>query len=236
MNTQPEIYHHYEEDEFTLQEKLKYAFVGILTIGGCFLIGRKVVRKLISNTEEKKAATEGNPADYAQRIKMAIENDNWFGWGTDEAAIRQVLTDIPSRDVFARTMSSYQKLYNRSLMMDLKNDLASSEYNEMLAIINSKPEKITKNYKPVIDEQEYMGWAKRLKAAFQETNWMIFGGTDEAAVKAVFMEFPTQSALLETAKAYKKLYGDDLIYDLKDELTTMEYAIMMSILKSKPEN
>lgn len=235
MNTYPEYYHQ-EEDEFTLQEKLKYAFIGVLTIGGCFFIGRGVVRKAVSKNEQRKTATEGNPADYAQRLKMAFENDNWLGWGTDEAAIREVLTDIPSRDVFARVMSSYQKLYHRSLMLDLKDDLSTSEYNEMLAIINSKPEKITKNYKPVVGEQQYKGWAKRLKAAFQETNWLIFGGTDEAAVKAVFMEFPTQSALMETAKAYKDLYGDDLMYDLKDELTFGEFISMMSILKSKPEN
>jgi hypothetical protein len=221
-----------QEESFTLKEKLKYLFIGVLAIGGSFLVGRKIVRKARSNNEEKKSATEGTPADYAQRLKMAFENDNWLGWGTDEAAIRNTLLEIPTREIFARTMSSYQKLYNRSLMKDLKDDLTISEYTEMMAIINSKPER--GKSLPANGSQHYTTWAKRLKAAFQETNWGVFPGTDEAAVKAVFLEWPTQAAYLETAEAYKKLYDADLWYDLKDELTMGEFLSMMKILKAKP--
>lgn len=225
-----------QEDSFTVKEMLKYSLFGVLTLGACFFIGRKIVRKAVSNKEEKKAATEGTPQDYAQRLKMAFENDNWFGWGTDESAIRSVLTEIPSREVFAQTMTAYQRMFNHSLMKDLKDDLTSSEYNEMLAIINAKPERITRNYVPVVGEQQYAAWAKRLKAAFQETNLWIFGGTDEAAVKAVFLEWPNQAAFYETAKAYKRLYNNELADDLKDELTFGEFMSMIKILKEKPVN
>jgi hypothetical protein len=231
MNNPEEIVE--KEDEFTLKEKLKYLFIGVLSIGGSFLVGRKIVRKARSNKEEKKSATEGSPADYAQRLNMAFENDNWFGWGTDEAAIRSTLLEIPTREIFARTMSSYQKLYNRSLMKDLKDELTISEYTEMMAIINVKPER--GKAIPASSSQHYTAWAKRLKAAFQETNWGIFPGTDEAAVKAVFLEWPTQDAYRETAMAYKKLYDADLGYDLKDELTIGEFLSMIKILKAKPE-
>ena len=76
-------------------------------------------------------------------------------------------------------------------MGDLKSELATTEYNEMLAIIAGKPDRISGNYKPVITYQQYLSWAKRLKAAFDITYWFV-PGTDEPAIKAVFLEIPTQ--------------------------------------------
>ena len=71
-------------------------------------------------------------------------------------------------------------------MGDLKEELAASEYNEMLAIIAGKPDKITGNYSPIVTSQQYSAWAKRLKAAFDITYWFV-PGTDEPAIKAVFI-------------------------------------------------
>ncbi len=238
MRPEQPYYNQYQkqDDSFSTKEILKYSFIGLLTIGGSFFIGRSLVRTAIKNKEQKKAATEGTPQDYAQRLKMAFENDNWFGWGTDETAIRRVLTGMPSREVFAQTMTAYQRMFNRSLMKDMKEDLSSNEYSEMMAIINAKPERLGRGQVAVIGMQQYASWAKRLKAAFQETNLFIFGGTDEAAVEAVFIEFPTQAAFFETAKEYKRLYNDDLAADLRDELTFGEFIAMMKILKDKPVN
>ena len=117
---------------------------------------------------------------------MAFENDFWFGWGTDEASIRRVIRLVPSKDEFKNVINSYQKLYARSLMMDLKDELTTSEYNEMLAIIAGKPDKTGSNYIPQIGQQQYQAWAKRLKAAFDISYWFI-PGTDEDAIKAVFI-------------------------------------------------
>jgi hypothetical protein len=222
-----------DKSRFTLKEKLQYAALGLVLAGGTFYFGRRIIRRANSTAEQKKAWNEGNPQDYAQRIKMAFENDSYFGWGTDEAALRKVLLEIPSEDVFQKTVNAYQKMFNRSLMGDMKDELSTTEYNEMMAIINQKPKKALKNQKPAITQAHYTAWAKRLKAAFDYTNW-IFPGTDEDAVQAVFMEFPTQRALVDTGKTYKALYQRDLVYDLKDELTSGEYQDMMEILKQKP--
>jgi len=46
-----------------------------------------------------------------------------------------VLRSLPSKDEFKKIINSYQKLYTRSLMADLKDELSTTEYNEMLAII-----------------------------------------------------------------------------------------------------
>lgn len=223
-----------EHDDFTLKEKLTYSIVGLVVLGGSFLLGRSVVRGAKATSEQKKTYEDGNAASFAQQLKMAFENDNYFEWGTDEEAIRDVIRKVPSKDYFKQVINSYQRLYARSLMADLKSELASSEYNEMLAIIAGKPDKITGNYKPIITQQQYLAWAKRLKAAFDITYWFV-PGTDEPAIKAVFMEIPTQSDFQKMAAAYLREYGNDLMSDLKSELEFWEIGAFMDIINNKPK-
>lgn len=223
-----------EHDDFTLKEKLTYSIVGLVVLGGSFLLGRSVVRGARATSEQKKTYEDGNSASFAQQLKMAFENDNYFEWGTDEEAIRDVIRKVPSKDYFKQVINSYQKLYARSLMADLKDELATSEYNEMLAIIAGKPDKITGNYSPIITSQQYLAWAKRLKAAFDITYWFV-PGTDEPAIKAVFMEIPTQADFQKVAVAYQKEYGNNLMSDLKSELEFWEIGAMMDIINKKPK-
>jgi hypothetical protein len=224
----------YEHDDFTLKEKLTYGIVGLVVLSGSFFIGRSIVRKARATSEQKKTYEDGNSAAFAQQLKMAFENDNYFEWGTDEEAVRSVIRKIPSKDEFKKVINSYQKLYARSLMADLKSELATTEYNEMLAIIAGKPDKITWGYKPTIGIQQYQAWAKRLKAAFDITYWFV-PGTDEDAIKSVFMEIPTQGDFQKVALAYQREYGNDLISDLKSELEFWEYGPMMDIINKKPK-
>lgn len=223
----------FTHDEFTLKEKLTYSIVSIVVLGGSFFIGRSLIRKARSTSEEKRTYDEGNAAYYAQKLKMAFENDNYFGWGTDEEAIREILRSVSSKEEFKSIINSYQKLYARSLMMDMKDELTSSEYNEMLAIIAGKPDKAGSGVQPM-NTQQYQAWAKRLKAAFDITYWFV-PGTDEPAIKAVFMEIPTQLDFQKTALAYKTLYGNNLISDLKSDLEFWEYGPYMKIINDKPK-
>ena len=231
MNQETSIH---QQDEFTLEEKIKYGILGVIVLGGSFFIGRKLMRRAKSYSEEKKTYVEGNEATYAKQLKMAFENDNWFGWGTDEEAIRKVLRAIPSKEYFRKVINSYQKLYSRSLMKDMQDELTSTEYSEMLAIIGAKPERGNVLKPPVLSSVQYLSWAKRLKAAFTIT-YGPFPGTDEDAVKAVFLEIPTQAAFAQVIAAYKKEYDDDLMKDLKDELTIFEFVTMMNIITKKPK-
>jgi hypothetical protein len=224
----------YEPDDFTLKEKLTYGIVGLVVLSGSFFIGRSIVRNARANSEQRKTYEDGNAASFAQQLKMAFENDNYFGWGTDEEAVRSVIRKIPSKDYFKQVINSYQKLYARSLMADLKDELETSEYNEMLSIIAGKPDRISGSYKPIITQQQYLAWAKRLKAAFDITYWFV-PGTDEDAIKAVFMEIPTQADFAKVADAYRNEYGSDLISDLKSELEFWEYSPMIEIINKKPK-
>ncbi len=222
------------EGAFTLKEKLTYGIVGLVVLGGSYFIGRSAVRGARSTGEQKKTFDDGSAAAFAQQLKMAFENDNYFEWGTDEESIRSVIRKIPSKEEFKKVINSYQKLYAKSLMADLKSELATSEYNEMLAIISGKPDRTSGNFKPIITYQQYQAWAKRLKAAFDISYWFV-PGTDEEAIKAVFMEIPTQGDYQQVVKAYLKQFGNDLMSDLKSELELWEIGSMMNIINRKPK-
>ncbi|MGF2410746.1 hypothetical protein [Ferruginibacter sp.] len=219
-------------DEFTLKETITYSLLGVIVLGGSFFVGRSMIRKARSNNEERKTYEEGNEATLAKQLKMAFDNDMWFGWGTDEEAIRKTLRAVPSKEYFRKVINSYQKLYARSLMKDMQDELTSTEYNEMLAIINAKPDKGNTLIDASLSAQQFLSWAKRLRAAFKITyGW--FPGTDEDAIKAVFMEIPTQAAFGQVSLAYKNEYGDDLMKDLQSELEFYEINPMLNIIAKK---
>jgi hypothetical protein len=219
-------------DEFTFKEKLQYTLLGFVVVGGSFLLGRSLIRKAASNAEEKRTFEQGNPAMYAQQIRMALENDGWPG--KDLPALRQVIQAVPSIAEFKKVINSYQRLYARSLMMDLKKDLKTSEYNEMLAILAGKPAKGDMAVPVQLNTAQFQSWAQRLKAAFDKT-YGIFPGTDEPAIKAVFMELPTQAAYQQLGIVYKAMYGNELESDLHSELEFWEYPSYMKIITDKPK-
>ena len=223
---------HKETEGFTLKEKLLYAGGTVVVTVGTFFLGRKIIRTVLSNSEEKKTFKEDSPATYAKRIKLAFDNDGWFGTNTPE--LRRILTEIPSKRSMTQVANSYQKLYNSPLYKDMADELQSTEYNEMLSIVNSKPDKILKKGEqpPPLIAKNYDDWAKRMKAAFDKS-YGPFPGTDEEAVKAVFTEMPTQAAFVETAKAYYKLYNSNMLDDLKSEMD--DWQDYMKIITSKPQ-
>lgn len=221
-------------DDLTLKEKLTYAAVGLVVLGGSFFLGRSIVRDARATGEQKKTYDEKNAAAFAQQLKMAFENDNYASWGTDEEAIRSIIRKVPSKEAFKKVIQSYQKLYARSLMQDLKEELTTTEYSEMIAIIGGKPDQITWGTTAIIGAQQYLAWAKRLEAAFNMTYWGL-PGTDEEAIKAVFLEIPTQGAFQKVKEAYQREYGRDLSSALKSELAFWEYATLMELLNKKPK-
>lgn len=212
------------------REIILYSMGSILLVGGTFFVGRKLIRDAVKKHEENNSVEDGSIASYAKQIKMAFENDGW--WGTDEQALRTTLISIPSKQTFNSVAKSYQRLYNRSLMADMQSELSVSEYNEMVSIINGKMESI--NTKTIDYSKQYETWARRLKSAFDKSYGFI-PGTDEEAIKAVFDEIPTQSAFVQVATAYKVLYNANLITALKSELEFWEYEPMIRIITSKPK-
>lgn len=218
----------HKEDGLTLKEKILYTAGGIILLGGTFILGKKLVQKFITSREEKKSFDEGSSATIAKKIKMAFENDGWPG--TNTTGLRIIFREVETKEQFAKVAKSYQKLYNSNLFKDMSDELQSSEYNEMLSIIAAKADKGN-----TPSAYNYSAWAKRLKAAFDKT-YGIFPGTDEDAIKAVFIEIPTQADFLKVADAYYKEYNSTLTDDLKSELEFWEYGEYMKIITSKPKS
>lgn len=225
--------YHQPGQEFTLKERIQYSLLGIIVVGGAVIIGRNWVRKARTNNEELKTLSDGNAPTIAKQIKMAFENDGWFG--TDKDTLRQAIRDIPSRSEFRKVMVSYQKLYNSSLLGDMQKELKSTEYNEMLYIVSAKPETNSHNEPKQLTTADLQGWAKRLNAAFN-IYYGPFPGTDEPAIKAVLLEIPTQEVFNQVTVVYQSLFGNDLIAEMKSELELWEYDPIMQIINSKPKN
>lgn len=220
---------------FTLEEKIKYGIIGLVAVGSAFFIGRSIVRKLISRNEQKFTYDDDKPAAAAQKLKLAFENDNWMGWGTDEATIKNVIKGIRSKDEFDKVIKSYQKLYARSLMADMQDELDSEEYQEVVAMLSSKPDQFKEGAIQLPTATRYKAWAQRLQKAFNETNWGLPYGTDEAAIREVVAEIPTQAAFMETAHQYQLSYGEELISRMKSELSSAELKAINQQLANKPK-
>lgn len=214
------------KETWTLKEKLVYGLLGLAGVGGTIWLGRKIILNARANKEENKSFEDGSSATTAKQIKMAFENDGW--WGTNVPALREALTSVQSQDDWNKVVKSYQKLYNNNLLKELSDELQSTEYNEMLQIINAKPQK--KGQAPSVNQ--YRAWAKRLKAAFDKV-YGFLPGTDDAAITATFNEIPTQSAFIKVGVEYKRQFGTNVLDDLKAESEFGQYDEWLSIIVSK---
>ncbi|MCA6437387.1 MAG: hypothetical protein IM600_03650 [Bacteroidetes bacterium] len=215
-----------KNDEMSLREKLLWSVLGAAGLTGLAIVVKKFVINKIEDKAHEKSFEDGTPQTIAKQIKMAFENDGY--WGTDIVTLRKVLTEIKSKAQLKKIFDAYTKEYQKNLYKDMSDELQTSEYNEMLQIIAAKPDKEGQ----ASTTNQYTAWAKRLKAAFDKTYGFI-SGTDEKAIKAVFNEIPTQTAFIQVGKAYYKEFGENLITVLKGELEVWEYGDYMKIITAK---
>lgn len=208
------------------KEVVLISALGLVVAGGTILLVSKVIKTSISNTEEKKSLETNSPSAYAKQIKLAFENDGW--WGTDEEALRAVLRRISTKSFFKEVAASYKKLYGDPITKEMQDELTSGEYEEMMMIISSKPERPGDT--AVVN---HLAWAKRLHAAVS-ISYGIFPGTDEDAIKAVFLEIPTQTDFKKVQAVYEKEYAETLISALQSDLSYSDLSTMLQIISKKP--
>ena len=173
------------------------------------------IKDAVSSNAESNSFGESSHATWAKQLKMAFDNDGW--WGTDEGAIRRVLLAMPSQEDFEKVQSQYKKIYKgRNLIQDMTDELQTTEYNEMLAILQSKPLKAKDSNGARIYDPH--GWATRLYNAMSIYYMGFIPGTDEDAILAVFNEMQTQKEFSDTKEAYQSMYGTSLVTDLDGDL------------------
>jgi Annexin len=115
-----------------------YSAVGLGTAAGLFFLGRHFLNKVRSNQSQKSSLEEGDPATFAKQLKMAFDNDNYAGWGTNEEMVFKVFSDIPSKSMYSKVQKEYGRMYGKSLNADLEDELSSEEYNKLIRILNAK--------------------------------------------------------------------------------------------------
>jgi len=217
------------KEGLSLKEKIGYTIASGLVIGAGIYAIYRVVRKGKEKKSDSKSFQDGTPQTIAKQIKMAFENDGKPG--TDIDKLRMIMSALKSKEQFIQVTKEYEKQFHSLLLQDMKDELQSSEYDEMLYIKESKPEK---NGGKIPLETLYKNWARRLKAAFDKT-YSIFPGTDEKNIKAVFSEIPTHRDFIQVGLAYYRIYKANLITDLKSELEYWEYPDYMKIIALKPK-
>ena len=117
---------------------IQYSVLGLAVAGGMvglYYFGRSRVKRLQSRYAESEAMDPGAAAHFAKRLKMAFDNDGW--WGTDEEAVYRVMREIPSRSHYHQVQRAYRRMYDRELNADLEDELDSREMGivqEILAL------------------------------------------------------------------------------------------------------
>jgi hypothetical protein len=214
------------DEGMSLKAKIGLSLLSAAGLGGLIWLGNRFIKNKVEDKAHSKSFEDGTPETIAKQLKMSFENDGY--WGTDTEKLRKVLVGINSKQQLDLVFKAYKKEYHRNLYEDMSDELQTSEYNEMLQIIAAKPLKVGQ----APTSNQYVAWAKRLKAAFDKT-YSFIQGTDEPAIRAVFNEIPTQTDFIKVGAAYMKEYGENLITALKGELEYYEYPEYMKIITSK---
>lgn len=211
------------------------AGLGCITVlAGVYYFTKRAVLNKAALKAEDKSFTEGTPQTIAKEIKMAFENDGW--WGTDTQRLREALMSLKSQEQWESVKTEYEKLYSTvktkaSLIRDMSDELQSTEYKEMMQIVNSKPAKTGQS---VPHLAQWRAWAKRFKAAFDKT-YGFLPGTDSDAIDALLNEIPTQQEYINTAVTYKQTYNQNLNDDLKGEAEFGQYTEWIKKINAKPK-
>jgi hypothetical protein len=111
--------------------------IGTLVGGGLLLAGQ--IRKAQARQLDNSAMDSNSAAGYARRLKMAFENDNPMGWGTNEKEIFAVFTAFSRKSDYKAIQSAYRTLYASDLNPDLQSELSSADYGKVVALYNKKP-------------------------------------------------------------------------------------------------
>ncbi len=187
----------------------------------------RVIRSKIASTEDSRSFGTDEHSTWAKQLKNAMD-----GPGTNEVQIRKVLREIPSQQDWKKVKKSFGKLSKGgNLVTRMTSELSLTEFNEMLSIIQSKPEK-AKDAGAVIYDPH--GWAKRINAAINYNTWGFLWGTDEDALTAVVMDIPTIQAFMDTAEVYKEEYGIPIMQDINGDLSPAEILVYRQMILQKP--
>ena len=95
-----------------------------------------------------------------------------------------------------------------------------------------KKSQANRSEKHSLEEGDPATYAKQLKMAFDNDNYMSWG-TNEEAVKKVFEDLPSRKMFERVQKEYFRMYSKSLNADLEEELSSDEYNELIRLLNTK---
>ena len=122
----------------TIKATAVVSALGIGVATGVFLLAKHFVHKVKKKKAERSSVEEGSPTTFAKQLHMAFQNDNSFGWGTNNELVKQVFSTIPSKRLYDHVQKAYFNLYQKNLNADLEDELSAQEYNEIIRILSTK--------------------------------------------------------------------------------------------------
>lgn len=106
-----------------------------------------ILEMLPANEKEAENRIQGQVsqkqlAAWAGRIRLASQHESSWIWphGTDEEAIYSVLEELPRAEIICQLDRIYRRLYNKSVLAELMDELDQSELQKVYNIILSKPD------------------------------------------------------------------------------------------------
>lgn len=218
-----------QHEGFSLKEALGYTLVTGLAVGGAIYFIAKAHKHHVADTADAQSFSTGSAATVAKQIHMALHNNGKIGGNTAE--LRRIIGDIKSKDDMDQIARKFEDQYGKPLYRSMEDTLQDSEYNEMLAIKEAKPQKAGQK----VDGQViYDSWAKRFKAAF-DLKYLWFDALDVDAILFAINEIPTRRAFVNTAVSFQKQKFGDLMATLKARLDSSEYYNIMKQITVKPQ-
>jgi hypothetical protein len=115
-----------------------YSTLGLGVSTGMFFLIRHFIKKAQVSKVEAHSLEEGDPGTYAKMFKAAFQNDNEFGWGTDEEMVYNTMRQIPTKAMYQKVQNAYKTLYGSDLNADLADELDSDELVKVAQILNLK--------------------------------------------------------------------------------------------------
>lgn len=214
------------QGRLSIKETVIFGLIGVAGAVLTIIVIRKAYREFRSGIVEKKSMDTNSEANTAVKIYKAL----YDGWtGTDEEELRKLLSAVKSQEQWDKIGTEFHGKYSKYLMTALEEELSTTEFNEMNAIINAKPKKEGDIVAPEIQIKD---WAKRLNSAVNLWYGNLIPATDEDAIKAVFMEIPTQRIYAQVAGKYEVDYGSKWEDDMKGDMD--DWQDYMKIILAKP--
>jgi hypothetical protein len=183
------------------------------------------------NHERQESLNEGTSSSYANRIKMAFDNDGW--WGTNVPALRKVLLEIPHKRLWEKIKTSYRKLAKgKHLLTDMEDELTTTEWLEMQAIFSTLPSGASGES----TERQFsaISIAKRLNAAFNNVWFGFLTDVDNDAVNKALEEVPRKREWENVKEAYQGEFAANLDNALDDALWDWYDGDWRLVIAGKP--